>query len=220
MPLTASILEGLVIGSHVSRFPTCKNAKNNGKVIPFEIISSLCQAWCDVFQQENIFQTDYSGVAGTTVAVAPPTPFVFLALPASVAGFLAAAGWSGTASVGVATTFIFDVANYSSIHGKLNFTPVPAASAGVGTPNSSIAASSSIFTTQFQSAIRDRLSERTDESGNKLFDLSTPELSGLIINLSNSYATIMSSIFFTGAFVGTPTGATAPISLVTTGSVI
>jgi len=224
MPLNSQILKAAVIPLYVSKFPTCVNGRfsaiQGGTVVSFELLDVLCKVWCDVLQAPNLFQVMYAGVTGTT-ASAPPTIFKFPATSAAVPAFMASSGWIGTAGINVATSFLYDIPSQSSILGLLSFLPVPAAGPGAGTPSPSIAASVTVFVPMFQAAFMARFTEKLGTNGLPLFSLATRELNALIINLSNSYATIVASITFAGAFAGAPTVPVAsPITLITSGSIV
>ena len=224
MPLTASTLKAAVVPLYQTKFPTCIKGKfpaaKGGKVVSFELLDVLCKVWCDVVTAPNLFQVAYAGVTGTT-ASAIPSPFTFPATAAGVTSFLASSGWTGTASINVARSFIEDIAFQSSALGLISFLPVPAAGPGVGLPSPSIASSASLFVSMFQAAFKARFAEKIGLDGLPLFNLSTAQLNALIINLSNSYATIVASITFTGAFAGAPTvPAASPLSVVTSGSIV
>lgn len=220
MPLTSDTLKSAVIGSYTSKFPTSVNAVRSGKTIPFELLTSLCEAWCDVLLSPGLLQVSYIGVTGIGAAAAPPTAFTFPSAASSVTPFLAALGWTGTASIGVASSFLLDVANNSSALGIFNFLPVPSGGPGTGTPSPSIASASPSYVPLFQAALSARLQSRVGVDGLPLFDLATPQLTALITNLSNSYATILSSIYFQGVYVGSPTSpSTSPFSLILSGSI-
>ena len=221
MPLTSQTLTSAVTGLYTAKFPTCVNAKKSGKIVPYELLDALCTAWCDVLQYPNLFQVIYTGVTGVAAAVSPPVAFTFTAISAAVPAFIATSAWTGTASAAVAASFLADIPTQSSVLGLMNFLPVPVAGPGTGAPSPSIASSSSVFVPMFQGALSARLAEKVGVDGTPLFNLATPQLAALITNLSNSYATIVASISFVGAFAGSPTVPVAsPLSLITSGSIV